>query len=151
MKKRPNKERFEEKIDKTKTCWLWTGYIGTSGYGEFCYNGKSERSHRVSYLIYNGEIPDGLIILHSCDNRICVNPEHLSVGTMQDNIRDRQDRGRQSKGEKQYFSKLTEKQVLEIRAKYVPIKYSTCKLASEYSVNSATIYRIITRETWKHI
>lgn len=92
--------RFWEKVEKTDGCWNWTacvlkGYKGfTGGYGLFGIGGKSFLVHRLSWEINNGRIPDGLCVLHTCDNRKCVNPEHLFLGTRGDNARDMVLKGR---------------------------------------------------------
>lgn len=86
--------RFETRFVVTPGCWLWTGEIGSSGYGRFYAYGRKYRAHRFSYEAYKGEIPKGMLILHSCDNPRCVNPDHLRVGTDADNTRDKMERGR---------------------------------------------------------
>jgi len=90
-------ERFNQKITKTQTCWLWIGAKCTGGYGIFWYNGKLVNAHRFSYLQHKGEIPDGLYICHLCDTRECVNPEHLWLGTASENMRDMIAKNRQGK------------------------------------------------------
>ncbi len=156
----PIKLRLEAKLNKdTNGCWLWTGFCNQDGYGTI-QRGKRPSYplfvHRVSWEIYKGPIPDGLNVLHNCpggDNPRCCNPSHLFLGTQLDNVRDMYNKGRdnKSKGENQHSSKLTEKQVLEIRSKYIPYKYHTYILAKEYDVDPKTIHKIIKRITWKHL
>ena len=90
------RSRFEEKVEK-QTCWIWkAGIRGNNGYGGFRVNKTSIRlAHNVSYELYKGNIPTGLKVLHTCDNSLCVNPDHLYLGTQMDNIKDRDMKGRQ--------------------------------------------------------
>lgn len=94
-------ERFSDKIDKTLgigphgECWLWRSAVGRGGYGTFWYERAAHYAHRFAYELANGLIPDGLDILHSCDNPMCVNPAHLSPGTHKQNMADMAAKGRQ--------------------------------------------------------
>ena len=134
-------------------CWECVAmFLNRDGYGQFELNDKNIKAHRFSFqLFHNRLIKDNMCICHKCDNPSCVNPHHLSEGTQQDNSNDMVNKGRAAKGEKQHLSKLTEKQVLEIRAKYAKGGTTHRQLAKEYGVFHAVIGNIIRRKTWTHI
>ncbi len=92
----PFEVRFWHKVNKTETCWLWTGHTNYSGYGLFRRSRGSQevRAHRVSWDLHYGQVPEGLLVLHKCDVRNCVNPDHLFLGTQPDNVRDCEVKGR---------------------------------------------------------
>lgn len=87
-------ERFWNKVDKSGDCWLWTASKTHQGYGYFRFDGKMCKAHRMAWLLVNGEIPNEMLVCHSCDNPSCVNPEHLWLGTNQENMDDMNKKGR---------------------------------------------------------
>ncbi len=153
----PIEERFWSKVDKSNECWIWMGSLastrrGHKGYGNFTIaKGKSALAHRFAYELTYGPIPKGMYICHRCNDSHCVNPEHLYVGTPQDNVNDREVAGHSAKGARVAGSKLIESQVREIREKYNRGGVTFSELADEYGVRSSSIYQVIKRLSWKHI
>jgi predicted XRE-type DNA-binding protein len=147
-----DENRFWSKVltDEDDKCWNWVGYL-TRGYGQFSYKGLMYRSHRFSYELKYGKIQNGLYVCHSCDNRSCVNPNHLFLGTNVDNMKDMVNKGRAAKGENNATAKLNENQVIEIRDKYTTGKFLQRQLAIEYNISQVEISDITTRKIWKHI
>lgn len=90
--------RFWEQVDTSGDCWVWKGYTLPNGYGSISINGKHVFVHRFSYSLHFGKIPDELCVCHRCDNPPCVRPDHLWLGTQQDNIADRNRKGRTHRG-----------------------------------------------------
>jgi hypothetical protein len=119
-----------------------------------CWRHKSDRrgGRRTWHKLY-GPIPKGLCVLHHCDNPPCLNPFHLYLGSIKDNARDMSARGRQNgpRNESHHWSKLSNSQVLEIRAAWTNDCGMIPQLARDYGVSTMTIFRIVTRETWKHV
>ena len=140
-------DRFFNKVNKTDTCWLWTGCINSSGYGKFTYNKKTLLPHRVSWILAGNTFTDGLEICHSCRNRHCVNPEHLREDTKKANSQDRFRDGTDPTGSKNGRAKLTEQDVIAIRAS----DKTNAELARMYNVSRANIGHIIKRRFWTHI
>lgn len=112
-------DRFMRSVEKTNSCWNWNKSTDTFGYGMFRVDGKLVNAHRFSYAISKGEIPEGLLVRHSCDNPKCVNPEHLLLGKQKDNMKDMDERGRRVVSKQFNFdnaaTKLSEEDVLFIR------------------------------------
>lgn len=130
-------------------CWIWTSAKLKSGYGRH----KGVLAHRYCWEMYNGQIPEGMSVLHKCDNPSCVNHNHLFVGTQQDNLEDMRLKGHQVRGEKQGSSKLTSDQIIEIRSRYrrYSHKHGSGALAREYGVGLVQIWRIVNDKQWRHI
>lgn len=153
--------RFFAKVKKTDGCWLWTGYRLKNDdgktYGRLAVNGHLMLAHRCSWQMANGEIPQGLLVLHSCDNQQCVRPDHLFLGTQLDNVRDMHRKGRDRKacGIDHHESKLTDAQVQEIRRRYVRravgVRGNGKALAAEFCVSHVLIYKIVKNQQWKHV
>lgn len=138
-------------IEKTDSCWNWTGRVNRWGYGFYCLNHKTTFAHRTMWERANNKSAKGFVVMHMCDNPRCVNPAHLSIGTHRDNQLDKVRKNRHAKGEQQGTSKLTEAQVIEIRAKWVPRIYTKQMLADEYGVCKDTIHKAVSRKYWRHI
>lgn len=154
MLEKKDEKRFWSKVDRTggpDNCWLWKAGRFSTGYGQFHVRGRSNVASRVAYDIYFGEIPAGYQVCHKCDNPLCVNPRHLFLGTTQDNTRDRDRKGRQSRGEKVNTCKLTPDSVRQIRHLYATQEYTQVQLAKQYGVSQVQIGHIVRGEHWKHI
>ncbi len=150
-------DRFWSKVDRRAShkCWMWKGTKAlplSNGmqYGSFgFYDGKTinYRVHRFAWMLANGRIPDGKVIMHRCDVPLCVNPRHLRLGTQIENMQDMVDKGRVAKGEAQGFSKLTEKQALFAKRSTV----SPNKLGKLWGVHPTCITAIRKGKNWKHL
>jgi hypothetical protein len=136
--------RFLSYVDKTETCWLWNGGKGRKGYGKFSFRGnKTAVASRVSYELFHGPVEENMFVCHTCDVPLCVNPEHLWMGTHQENMMDMTQKGRQS-------SILTPKIVYQIR-KLFNEGITNSELCEKFKKSSSQISNIIARRIWKHV
>jgi len=164
-------QRFWAKVEKMPSeCWEWRGAGDNRGYGQVVYLGMKYKAHRFSWMLLHKTIPEGVMVLHKCDNRCCVNPDHLFLGTAKDNMQDCISKGRHrpgrafgslngtfthpekiKRGSEVNTAKLTESNVRDIRSKYIPEVITRRMLAAEYGVCKKTIDCILAYATWKHI
>lgn len=131
-------------------CWLWQGYINPAGYGRLAIRGRMYLAHRATWEHRNGNVPHGLFVLHKCDVRNCVNPDHLFVGTMHENTQDMMAKGRHRPvfGERSHHSKLKESDVREI---IDAPKGSHHALAAKFNVSPSTILNIRAGRKWRRV
>ena len=151
-KRIPLEDRFwsHVEIKGADECWEWKGALLPGGYGVFTFNCKVVLAHRIVWELTYGEIEEGLNILHTCDNPPCCNPAHLWKGTNADNMHDRDNKGRNSKGSANGNTKLTEKDIIDIRNKREQ-GFSTTSLGHLYGIGKETARLICNKVTWKHI
>jgi len=167
--------RFWEKVDKNGptpehvpeigNCWIWTRKPSSRGYGSFHLFGRARCAHRFAWSSINGPVPQGLFVLHHCDNRMCVRPDHLWLGTHADNMADMRAKGRESKGERHksrthpetvtrgvrhHNAKFTPDLVREVRARYKGGE-SAHVIARAVGMSHVTVWLAATGRTWKHV
>lgn len=138
--------RIFARIEQSESgCWLYTGGISSSGYGVLSVKGRSAHAHRVAYEIRCGAIPDGQCVLHRCDVRRCINPDHLFLGTLADNNRDTMNKGRTAdrRGEKNTQMKFTDEQVGRMRSMYATRRYSQRQLAAAFGASQQHVSDIV--------
>lgn len=154
-----SKARFWMYVRRGAGCWIWSGSTHSNGYGKLWVGPRSSRkifsAHRLSWLICNGAIPRGSVVCHSCDNRLCVNPGHLWLGTQSDNIKDMHSKGRanearRARGSRQGSAKLAEQDIPEIR-KAISDGESLASIGRRYGVRGENISHIKHGRTWIHI
>jgi len=155
FKKEKYIRNFFKHVNKTETCWNWMASTN-HGYGNVKILKKSIRAHRYSYFIHNNEMNQDLCVLHKCDNTICVNPEHLFLGTQIENIEDMYSKNRakpflgaiRAKGENAGRAKLTNKQVEQIRRLKLKGKQTQKEISEKYNVSQMCISKIIKNKTY---
>ena len=145
-------QRFWSKVaitaDPTR-CWEWRGYVKPDGYGTLELQGKSIAAHRVAFYYAHHRHAE-LLVLHSCDNRRCVNPKHLREGTHAENTQDALDRGRWPLGENRPSAKLTNDLVREIKQRLADGEPKT-RLAARFGIAESTVFSIAVGRTWRHV
>lgn len=140
--------KFLSKVEKSDGCWLWRGSIPKSGdgYGWFSLGPRSERAHRVAHRLFMGPIPAGKLVCHTCDNRICVNPGHLFIGSAADNNKDRARKGRSSRHPQP--RKINFEIAQRIRAEYAIGGRLQREIGAGYGISQAVVSKIILGKTW---
>lgn len=144
VERRTPDQAFWARVSKTETCWFWTGAKLPRGYGNFAARGSRIYAHRHSYEIHIGLVPEGQFVLHRCDEPSCVNPEHLFLGTHNDNMKDMRVKKRGTP-----WKKLDEESVREIR--HLALTTSLAALAARFSVSAVAIGKVVSRKSWKHV
>jgi len=148
----------ENSTENEKGCWEWNKYRDVGGYSKIMWTDPDgvvlKVGHRVSYSVFHGSFDTALYVCHKCDNRACINPEHLFLGTHQDNMDDKTAKGRpnggQPPGSAHAMSRLTEEDVLDIRARCSAGETQKA-LADKYSLLPQYVWKIVHRKRWKHI
>ena len=144
-------DRLADMSEESSTgCRVWTAALTTTGYGAIRHGNRMRKAHSLMWEVHHGPIPEGMVIRHTCDNPLCVNIDHLLLGTQQDNLRDCVARGRSNRGSKHGMSKLTEEQVIEIRHQ-VSAGARQRDVAGRFGVSQATVSDICRRKSWAHL
>jgi hypothetical protein len=163
---RPAEERFWAKVEKTNDCWEWAGFVDDTGAGRFAPHGnRPTTAYRYSWTLHNGPIPNGLVVCHHCDNRRCVRPDHLFVGTQRENIADAMRKGRMGQigqwvkdhpgeqrrtprpGASNPAAKLTQADVSEIRSLWPAVNQS--ELGRRFGVTQSAIWSVVHGKSWR--
>jgi hypothetical protein len=144
--------RFESRFERQANgCWLWTaGKTATDGYGKMSVRGKIVLAHRVAYELYVGPVSGDVEVLHSCDNRACVNPDHLWPGDQADNMRDAGEKGRIKHSQGHHWAKLTDDIVRRLRSR-THTSAELTMLAATLRVSIVTLRRALRGTTWRHV
>ena len=148
--------RFEEKYtpEPNSGCWLWIGgpkdKKGCSRYGAFWLDGRIYGAHQIAWVLFRGEIPDRMCVLHRCDVTFCVNPDHLFIGSQADNVADCKRKRRHTYGEGQWQAKLTDVNIQHIR-RLTAEGRTQASIARRFDVGKSTIRDVTKGRTWRHV
>jgi hypothetical protein len=148
--RRTTEQNFWKKVTKTDSCWLWTASTQKDGYGHFHEGRVGVVAHRYSYELAKGSIPAGMKLLHTCDVRACVNPDHLKLGTQKDNVMDAVSKGRHCHGVTHGMAKYTAQQIYEVKA-LLGIGLPPKQVSQETGVKLPTVYDIRLGRAWGSI
>jgi hypothetical protein len=132
-------------------CWNWIGHLVKFNYGQIQVDGQPRPSHRVSWMLHFGKIPDGMCVLHKCDNPSCVRPDHLFLGTTATNNTDRHLKNRDARGSRSGKSVLTEELVQQIRTLYKRGEFGSQRIANMLGLKKPTVKHVLRGRTWKWI
>lgn len=146
-KRGPKARPFWTQVRFGRGCWEWTGSRFSNGYGRTIVGRKSVGAHRVAYELAIGPLLAGQLVMHSCDNKGCVRPDHLSAGTPADNLADMVAKGRSLRGERNHWAKLSESTVREIRVAQASGE-SKASLARRLDVSETAIRSVMQGRTW---
>ena len=146
-KRKSLKDRLLSGCINTGGCWIWSKSVASSGYGQIRLNYKNLRANRASYMVFKGEIPDGMVIRHTCDNKLCINPDHLILGSCKQNSQDMVERDRQAKGERNGRCKLSEADVQAIKSS--TLSYS--QLAKQFGISKGHAHRVKNGVAWSFL
>ncbi len=155
----PVRERILAKYVAAESgCWEWSGKPDCYGYGILIIKNKNRKAHRLSYELFTGPIPDGMVVCHRCDNRLCINPEHLFLGTPAVNNADMMTKGRYRPGGKPHLgqlngrAKLAEEQAIEILLQHARNpQLSAAADARRLGVGPTAVQRLLAGKSWKHL
>jgi len=140
--------RFWSKVEKSPGCWLWKGAKQSKGYGVFVLGGRSMTAHRAAWILTHGEIPEGMLVCHKCDNRLCVNPDHLFLGTNADNMRDAVAK-RRAGGIHNHTAKINWNIADLIRSLSYSMKVK--EIAGLFGLSRGLVLDVINGRTWKQV
>lgn len=143
-------ERFWRRVDRSGECWTWTGSRNACGYGTLRRERRTYLAHRWSWLLAGRELPVGLSVCHRCDTPACVNPDHLFLGTHQENIADMVQKNRHVRGARKPAAKLVDDDVRAIR-EMARQGEKNPKIAALFGVSTPTIWHIVRRRQWRHV